>query len=119
MRVLSRNFVVSGLAVCVAFPALAWDAPGHRAITRIGIEGFKIKVTDSGAAWISEADWSIQIADLATMPDRWRNIKAPFLAHLNNPDHYIDLEDLTDVGLTLETIEPLRNEYISQLVKAR
>lgn len=100
-------------------PALAWDAPGHRAITRIGIEGFKKSTPDSDAAWISETDWSIQIADLATMPDRWRNIKAPFLSHLNNPDHYIDVEDLTDIGLTLRTIEPLRHEYAAQLFRAR
>jgi len=99
--------------------ALAWDAPGHRAITRVGIERFKDKVPDSNAAWIAEDDWSIQIADLATMPDRWRNIRSPSLAHLNNPDHYLDVEDLTDLGLSLETIDPLRHEFAAQLRLAR
>lgn len=110
-------FVVATLLAAPA--AFAWDAPGHRAITRVGIERFQDKITDSGAAWIGEADWSIQIADLATMPDRWRNIKNPFLAHLNNPDHYLDVEDLTDLGLTLQTIEPLRHEFAAQLRRAR
>lgn len=99
--------------------AHAWDAPGHRAITRVGIERFKDKVPDSDAAWIAEEDWSIQIADLATMPDRWRNIRSPFLAHLNNPDHYLDVEDLADLGLSLETIAPLRHEFAAQLRLAR
>lgn len=107
------------LAASTGSLAFAWDAPGHRAITRIGIEQFREKVTDSGAGWMAEEDWSIQIADLATMPDRWRNIKSPFLAHLNNPDHYLDVEDLTELGLSLQTIEPLRHEFAAQLRLAR
>lgn len=99
--------------------AHAWDAPGHRAITAIAIERFKDKVPDAGAAWLTEKDWSAQIADLATLPDRWRNLKSPFLAHLNNPDHYLDVEDLTDIGLSLKTIAPLRHEFAAQLRLAR
>ncbi len=118
MRGIPRISVVSALLLAAA-PTLAWDAPGHRAVTRIAIEGFKAKVSDSGAAWISETDWSIRIADIATVPDRWRNIRSPSLAHLNNPDHYLDLEDLTDLGLSIQTIEPLRNEYVAQLMRAR
>lgn len=115
-----RNLpVLFACAAFIASPVFAWDAVGHRAITRVGIERFKEKVPDSDAAWVAEADWSIRIADLATMPDRWRNIKNPFLAHVNNPDHYLDVEDLTDLGLTLQTIEPLRHEYAAQLRLAR
>jgi len=106
-------------AACFGSPAFAWDAPGHRAITRVGIERFKDKVTDSGITWVAEEDWSIQISDLATMPDRWRNIRSPALAHLNNPDHYLDVEDLTELGLSLQTIEPLRHEFAAQLRLAR
>ncbi|MGH7243135.1 MAG: hypothetical protein ACREJD_06945 [Phycisphaerales bacterium] len=115
-----RNLsLLLAITACVQSSAFAWDAPGHRAITRIGIEQFKDKVSDSSIAWVGEEDWSIQIADLATMPDRWRNIKSPALAHLNNPDHYIDVEDLTDIGLSLQTIEPLRHEFAAQLRLAR
>lgn len=115
-----RNPTLYLVALILSSPAaFAWDAPGHRAITRIGIERFEEKIADSGATWIGEEDWSIQIADLATMPDRWRNIKNPFLAHLNNPDHYLDVEDLTDLGLSLQTIQPLRHEFAAQLRLAR
>ena len=114
-----RNLTLLLFTACFGSSALAWDAPGHRAITRVGIERFKDKVPDTGAAWISEEDWSVQIADLATLPDRWRNLKSPFLAHLNNPDHYLDVEDLTDIGLSLQTIAPLRHEFAAQLRLAR
>lgn len=115
-----RNLLFcSACAALAASPALAWDAPGHRAITSIGLERFKNKVTDPGAGWMGEEAWSIQIADLSTMPDRWRNIKSPVLAHINNPDHYLDVEDLTDLGLSLGTIEPLRHELAAQLRLAR
>ncbi|MBS0190044.1 MAG: hypothetical protein U0573_00815 [Phycisphaerales bacterium] len=117
MRVFLR--VVPLICLAGIPQTFAWDAPGHRAITRVGIEGFKAKVTDPSAAWLSETDWSIRIADLATMPDRWRNVKNASVAHINNPDHYIDTEDLVDIGLSLETIEPLRNDFVVQLDHAR
>ncbi|MFO0859316.1 MAG: hypothetical protein U0570_02080 [Phycisphaerales bacterium] len=116
----ARSAAALFLAALSAAPvARAWDAPGHRAITTVGIERFSQAVKDPSIAWISEGDWTIQISDLATMPDRWRNIKNPFLAHLNNPDHYLDVEDLTDLGLSLQTIEPLRHEFAAQLRLAR
>lgn len=107
-----------GLSV-VAGSSLAWDAPGHRAITAVAMEQFRAKVTDASLAWTGEGNWPVVIADQATMPDRWRNVRAPALAHVNNPDHYIDVEDLVDLGLSLRTIEPLRHEFAGQLALAR
>lgn len=107
-----------GLTV-VAGSSLAWDAPGHRAITTVAMERFRAAVTDPSLGWTSEGNWPLVIADQATMPDRWRNVRAPALAHVNNPDHYIDVEDLVDLGLSLRTIEPLRHEFAGQLALAR
>jgi hypothetical protein len=107
--------VVSGGAV----EALAWDAPGHRAITTVAMEKMRGAVTDTALAWTGEGNWPKVIADQATMPDRWRNVRAPALAHVNNPDHYIDVEDLADLGMSLRTIEPLRHEFAAQLAIAR
>jgi hypothetical protein len=103
----------------LASTAVAWDAPGHRAITAVAMEKFRAKVTDTALAWADEGNWPKVIADQATMPDRWRNVRAPALAHVNNPDHYIDVEDLVDLGLSLRTIEPLRHEFAGQLAIAR
>lgn len=99
--------------------ALAWDAAGHRAITTVAMERLRDKVTDPVLAWTNEGRWPRVIADQATMPDRWRNVRAPALAHVNNPDHYIDVEDLVDLGMSLRTIEPLRHEFAGQLALAR
>jgi hypothetical protein len=46
-------------------------------------------------------------------------VSVPQLTHVNNPDHYLDVEELGDFGLTLETMSPLRHEFVAQLVLAR
>ena len=107
-----------GLSV-VAGSSLAWDAPAHRAITAVAMEQFRAKVVDASLAWTGEGNWPVVIADQATVPDRWRNVRMPSLAHINNPDHYIDVEDLTELGLSLRSIEPLRHEFAIQLAMAR
>ncbi|MBY0113426.1 MAG: hypothetical protein K2Y21_11430 [Phycisphaerales bacterium] len=115
-----RHALIALLAVSgLTAVAHAWDAAGHRAITTVAMERLRAKVTDPALAWTGEGTWPRVIADQATMPDRWRNVRMPALAHVNNPDHYIDLEDLTDLGLSLQSIEPLRHEFAAQLALAR
>lgn len=116
---MNRGLVVGIVASGLAGTALGWDAPGHRAITTVAMENFRAKISDTSLAWTGEGNWPKVIADQATMPDRWRNVRAPALAHVNNPDHYIDVEDLVDLGLSLRTIEPLRHEFAGQLALAR
>ncbi|HEX8875950.1 MAG TPA: S1/P1 nuclease [Phycisphaerales bacterium] len=115
-----RQSLIALLALSgLAQAAHAWDAPGHRAITTVAMERLRATVSDQALAWTGEGNWPKVIADQATMPDRWRNVRAPALAHVNNPDHYIDVEDLVDLGLSLRTIEPLRHEFAGQLALAR
>lgn len=102
-------------ALVVSTPGLAWDAAGHRAITLVALEG----LPDTVPAWLKDRDVQLQIADQAVVPDRWRGVRVAQLTHLNNPDHYIDLEDLVPYGLTLQTIPPLRHEYVKALVLAK
>ena len=99
----------------VSTPGLAWDAAGHRAITLVALEG----LPDTVPAWLKDRDVQLQIADQAVVPDRWRGVRVAQLTHLNNPDHYIDLEDLGPYGLTLQTIPNLRHEYVKALVLAK
>jgi hypothetical protein len=67
----------------------------------------------------------VRIAYLAGEPDRWRNEpnvrKGTGLAlgHVNGPDHYLDLEDITLYGLTPEKLPPLRYDFVADIVKAR
>ncbi len=133
-----RRALRAGLVVmCVASWARAWDAPGHRMITRVAME--RLAREPGVPAWlVGEAtpaaapgdgasnpagaraggmgDW---VADQATTPDRWRAIRVPALKHLNDPDHYIDVEDLWDYGLTLDGLPRLRYEFVKALVLGR
>ncbi len=108
---------IFGVCVCAAISttALAWDAAGHRAITLAALEG----LPSSCPEWLKDKSTMAQIADQATVPDRWRSTKIGQLTHLNNPDHYIDLEDLEPFGMKLEDMPMLRYEFVSELTLAR
>jgi hypothetical protein len=92
----------------------AWDYDGHHAVNQLALASLP-------------ADFGIQltpalkdrIAFLAGEPDRWRNVSDLPLKHFNGPDHYFDLEDLTLIGLTPETLPPLRYDFVAAIANAR
>ncbi|NUQ68125.1 MAG: hypothetical protein HUU18_07600 [Phycisphaerales bacterium] len=94
---------------------LAWDAPGHRAITVAALR----ELPADAPAFLRDAHVQAQIADLATQPDRWRGVALAQLTHINNPDHYLDVEDLEAYALTLDTLPVLRHECIRAMVLAK
>lgn len=119
---LARSLVVVAAALVVAAlsssTCFAWDGSGHRQITRVALEG----LDPTMPAWLRDHASVIAIADQAQTPDRWRSVSSasvPQLKHLNDPDHYIDLEDLGDFGMELRTIPPLRYEFVKALTVAR
>ena len=104
------NAVIS--VMLASAPAFAWDATGHRIITVCAMERFP-----DAPAWLKER--SSQVVDQSVVPDRWRGVRVAQLTHVNNPDHYLDVDELADFGLTMETMSPLRHEFVAQLVTAR
>jgi hypothetical protein len=102
------------LALASASTALAWSAHGHRTITYLALEGLPADAPE----WLRDAAIRNRIADQSNEPDRWRGLQSNTLAHENGPDHYIDLEDLTKFGLTLETVSPFRYDYMRDLAVA-
>ncbi len=117
--------VVALSAICMLSPTLlAWDAHGHRTITLLALDAFAEKLkTDSAAsrelAFVFEPSGRAQAAYQSGEPDRYRAIRLGQLRHENDPEHYIDVEDLEPFGLTLSTIPPLRTEYIRAMVVAK
>lgn len=95
-------------------PAHAWDAYGHRLITTVALDGMT-----NAPDWIKDPALRATIIDDAVVPDRWRSTHIDQLTHLNNPEHYLDVEDLEPYGLTLKTLPPLRYEYVKQMAVAR
>jgi len=119
-------------AVCVAVGGAAsahgWDAHGHRTITRLALYAM-INTAASQSAdgqpaatlpdWLTSDQARSMIAYQSSEADRYRGTRSNYLAHENNPEHYLDVEDLASYGLTLETVPPLRAQYISTMAVAR
>lgn len=113
---LSRRIRLSAavLAACAA-PALAWNAHGHRTVTRLALDG----LAPDMPVWLHDPLVMARITDQSNEPDRWRGVRKIPIVHEANPEHYIDLEDLEQYGLTLATLPEYRYECVSQMVKAR
>ncbi|MEK6701920.1 MAG: hypothetical protein AABZ53_06635 [Planctomycetota bacterium] len=124
MRNAARGFarkyaliVATGAALCWAGIAFAWDAAGHSTITLLALDRMG-QVADC-PAWLKDDVQRRMVAWQSSEPDRWRSTKTPSLTHANAPEHYIDLEDLTQFGLTLKTLPKLRNDYLAAMVLAK
>jgi hypothetical protein len=110
---------VLAITACALFAPLAdaWDAAGHRTITKLALEGFAQR--EGTPEFLRDPQIRERVVDQSTTPDRWRGTRVAQLAHQNNPDHYLDIEDLEPYGLTLAEVSPLRYEFIKQLVLAK
>ncbi|MBL0927021.1 MAG: hypothetical protein IBJ11_05125 [Phycisphaerales bacterium] len=93
----------------------AWDSHGHRLITLLALDGLPAELP----AYLRDEQTRLQIAYQAPEPDRWRSQPSLPMLHVSNPNHYLDLEDLEPFGLTLDTIPPLRHEYVRAMERAR
>jgi hypothetical protein len=104
-----------------AFHARAWDYEGHQAVNELALAAMPA----SFPAFALTPEARSRIAYLAGEADRWRNESnlrtgtGLALAHVNGPDHYLDLEDLTRYGLSPDNLPPLRYDFVADIVKAR
>ncbi|HYE60817.1 MAG TPA: hypothetical protein VD997_02380 [Phycisphaerales bacterium] len=114
MRTVSKVLLSAFVTACVALPALGWDAYGHRLITTLAVESMR-----GGPEWLKGEETIKKVADGAVVPDRWRGTKINQLTHLNNPEHYLDVEDLAPYGLSLKTLPTLRYEYVKAMALAK
>ena len=122
-----RVQLAAGFLAAMTFPslALAWDAHGHRTIAILAVDVMQSKLpaeaTKEGGplAFVVSPSGRTQVGYQSGEPDRYRAIRFGQLKHENDPDHYIDLEDLEAFGLTLSTVPPLRYEYLRVMAVAK
>src|SRR5215208_5070247 len=93
------------LAIAVMFQCsvprvLAWDYEGHRLVNQLALAALPTNFP----AFVKEPAAAERIAFLSGEPDRWRNTTDLTLKHYNNPDHYLDFEDVVACGLKPETL---------------
>jgi hypothetical protein len=109
-----RLLLLSLAFACLGSRTLAWDYAGHRAINQLALAGLPADFptfTRTPAA-------AERIAFLSGEPDRWRNTADLALKHVNSPDHFIDFEDLAPLGLTAETLDAFRYDFVGRIAVA-
>src|SRR5258708_40106498 len=109
------SLAVFGFAVFASAPARGWDYEGHRVVNQLALASLPTNFP----GFIRVAATAERVAYLSGEPDRWRNQQDLALRHFNGPDHYIDLEQLTQYGLKPEGLPNLRYDFIWALVVAR
>src|SRR5580700_4407064 len=77
----------------------AWDYEGHRVVNQLALAS----LPPDFPAFVRDPAAAERIAFLSGEADRWRSVRDLPLRHVNGPDHYIDLEQLADYGLSAET----------------
>lgn len=107
---------VTVLCVCAANSKVcAWDEEGHAIVTRLAWE----KLPPNMPEWLKDPRIRYRLEYLSSEPDRWRGQNSADLDHANNPEHYLDEEDLRDYGLSLKNLPPFRREFLDALANAR
>jgi hypothetical protein len=100
---------------CFAPYILAWDYEGHRLVNQLALSSLPPnfpQFTQTPAA-------KERIAFLAGEADRWRNTPDLSLQHSQEPEHFIDIEELVHCGLTPESLPIFRYDFVSQVAAAR
>lgn len=120
MKNLWRGMIVGLAFLTLARGASAWDASGHRMIASAALTGaLRGGGTEGLPQWLGSPEARVRLEFQAAEPDRWRGQPSTILRHENNPDHYLDVEDLADFDLSVRTIPPLRNEYLRAMILAK
>src|SRR5689334_11900496 len=119
---LTRCFLATASLFVATSLVQAWDYEGHRAVNQLALASLPREFP----AFVLTPEAKERIAFLAGEPDRWRNQgngSAPtddvVLAHCSGPDHYIDLEQLDDYGMTPGNVPIFRYEFVAKLGLAR
>ncbi|MCK6483896.1 MAG: hypothetical protein L6R00_07160 [Phycisphaerae bacterium] len=110
-----RAICAISIVVLPVGQAAGWNERGHAIITRLAVAGLPADVP----GWVREPRMVDRLAYLSNEPDRWRGTKLICLAHLNEPDHFIDVEHLAPYGMSLKTLPSLRYDFVGKLAAQR
>ena len=106
---------VFSLAALVVNVAFAWDYEGHRTVNQLALASLPTNFP----AFIKTSEAQERVAFLAGEPDRWRNTPDLPLKHLQEPDHYIDVEELAHYEMKAEMLPVFRYDFVAALAVYR
>lgn len=95
--------------------AFGWDYEGHRLVNELALASLPTNFP----GFVQTAEASERIAFLAGEPDRWRNTPDLSLQHAQEPEHFIDIEELPQFGFKPEALPIFRYDFISGLATFR
>jgi hypothetical protein len=111
-----RSCLLATLGAAALTPTLrAWDYEGHRLVNQVALAALPPEFP----AFARTPENAERIAFLAGEPDRWRNAPDLPLQHANGMDHYLDLEDLPEVGIDVTKLPSFRYDFAVQYATAR
>ena len=114
-RITLGFLVILGLVQLAGQPTLAWDYEGHRLVNQLALASLPTNFP----AFVRAPVAAERVAFLSGEPDRWRNVQDLPLRHANGPDHYIDLEQLSDYGQKPGMLPVFRYDFVAQLALVR
>ena len=115
LKGLMRPFLLFFFLLIWLHSAGAWDYELHRFVNQIALK----TLPNSFPAFVRTPEAAERIAYLSGEPDRWRNSNEGALKHVNEPDHFFDIEDLEPLGLRLDELTGFREEFVASIVTAR
>lgn len=95
--------------------AHAWDYEGHRIVNQLGLAALPADFP----AFVREPATAERVAFLAGEPDRWKNAPDLPLKHYNGVDHYCDLEQIPEAGLSFAKLPSFRYDFVAQFAAGR
>lgn len=115
LRTFARVVALAVLPLAFAAGARAWDYEGHRAINLVALDSLPV----DAPAFLRTAEARERIGFLAGEPDRWRNARDKPIRHINQIEHFFDIEDLEPLGMTFGALSQFRYVFVSDLTRAR
>ena len=110
-----KNWIIPTIGfLAIVRCACAWDYEGHRLVNQLALAALPTNFP----VFVKEPAAAERITFLSGEPDRWRNTTDLTLKHFNNPDHYIDFEDVAACGLKPETLPPFRYDFTKLVARA-
>lgn len=105
-----------GLAGVLLTPfAQAWDYEGHRIVNQVALASLPADFPDFVRTPVNAE----RISWLCSEPDRWKSAPDMPARHCNNPDHYLDLEEIGDAGLDVASLSAFRYEFAVKYAAGR
>src|SRR5437879_7701647 len=95
--------------------ALGWDYEGHRIVNQLALASLPTNFP----GFVRPPEAAERIAFLAGEADRWRNTPDLSLQHCQEPEHFIDIEQLAQFNLKPEALPIFRYDFISELAAFR